>query len=112
MYVHLAPDGRLSHCNRSSDLNSLDYGTIYEKSLSQALADPKRRPLLDRNRVLFEGECRGCRFWNICHGGCPLHSWYETGSFMHKSFLCGAKKDFIEKYVEPILGGREPGRLP
>lgn len=110
MFINLSPDGRLSHCNRSSDWNLLDYGTIHEKTLSQALSDPKRKTLFDRNRVLFEGECRGCRFWNICHGGCPMYSWHETGSFMHKSFLCGAKKDFIEKYVEPMIHGQSNGK--
>lgn len=114
-YINIEPDGRLSHCNHSYDWHFLDYGTIYDKTFLQALADPKRKILLDRNRILFEGECKGCRFWNICHGGCPIDAWHRTGSFLHKSFFCGTKKDFIEKYVEPIIYGQsngKSGRLP
>ncbi len=110
-HINLAPDGRLSQCGRSYDWKLLDYGTIHDKTFSQVFADPQRKMLLDRNRILAEGECSGCRFWDICHGGCPLDSWYETGSFMHKSFLCRAKKDFIENYVEPTILDRPNGKI-
>ncbi len=115
VYLNLEPDGRLSHCNRLSNADVVDYGTIHDRTLAEALADPKRNLLLERNRVLFEGECQGCRFWNICHGGCPADSWYENGSLLHKSSLCDARKGFVEKYVEPtILDGlrSQGGGLP
>lgn len=102
-HINLAPDGRLSQCGRSSDWKLLDYGSICDRTFAQVFADPQRQVLRDRNQVLSEGECAGCRFWDICHGGCPLDSWYESGSFLHKSFWCRATKDFIEKYVEPIV---------
>ncbi len=114
-YVSLDPDGRLSHCAHcrcSSAGDALDYGTINQRTLAAALADPKRNMFLERNRVLFEGECKGCRFWKICHGGCPGDAWNDTGSLLHKSSFCDAKRQFIEKYVEPILfdGSRGTGR--
>jgi uncharacterized protein len=105
VYVNVAPDGRLSHCNRTSGCSQLDYGSLHDRSLTQVLADPRRKPLLDRNRVLFEGECRGCRFWPICHGGCPMDSWTRTGSLMHRTMFCEAKRAFIERHVEPLIGG-------
>lgn len=105
-HINLAPDGMLSQCGRSSDWNLLDYGSIRDTTFSQVFANPQRKILLDRNLVLSQGECNGCRFWDICHGGCPLDAWYKTGSFLHKSFLCSAKKDFIEKYVEPVIHKR------
>lgn len=105
LYVNVAPDGRLSHCNRTSECRQLDYGNIHDRTLAQVLADPRRKPLLDRNRVLFEGECRGCRFWPICHGGCPMDSWTRTGSLMHRTMFCEAKRGFIERHVEPLIGG-------
>ena len=107
VYICLEPDGRLSHCthfSRPAEGNLLDYGTIYDRTLADALADPKRNVLLERNRVLLEGECQGCRFWSICHGGCPGDAWSDTGSLHHKSSFCGAKRGFIEKYVEPVVG--------
>jgi uncharacterized protein len=101
-HLNLLPDGSLSHCGRSADWNLLNYGTIFEKSFSEAIKDPQRKMLLKRNDVLPLNDCRGCRFWDICHGGCPLDSWAATGSFLHKSDWCSLKRDFIEKYFEPI----------
>lgn len=105
LYVNVAPDGRLSHCNRTAECRQLDYGHLRDRTLAQVLADPRRRPLLERNRVLFEGECRGCRFWPICHGGCPMDSWTRTGSLMHRTTFCEAKRGLIERCVEPLIGG-------
>lgn len=113
LYLNLAPDGRLSHCNRTTDCPLLDFGNLHDRTLAEAFADPKREPLLLRNRILFEGECRGCRFWPICHGGCPMDAWTRTGSLMHRSLFCEAKRGFIERHVEPLIGGcpgLEPGK--
>lgn len=108
-HVDVLPDGRASHCGRSADWGLLDYGSIQEKSFSQIFADPQRESLLQRNTVLPETECQGCRFWDICHGGCPLDGWHAGGSFLHKSDWCLAKQVFLENYVEPLVQG---GPLP
>ncbi len=105
VYVNVAPDGGLSHCNRTAGCRQLDYGNLRDRTLAEALADPRRKPLLDRNRVLFEGECLGCRFWPICHGGCPMDSFTRTGSFMHRTIFCEAKRGLIERHIEPLIGG-------
>lgn len=102
-HINLLPDGSLSHCGRSADWGLLNYGSIFEKSFMEVLADPQREVLRQRNTVLPETECRGCRFWDICHGGCPLDAWSGAGSFLHKSEWCYAKKGFIEKYFEPLV---------
>ena len=109
-YSHVAimPDGRASHCGRSADWGLLDYGSIYEKPLSQIFSDPQREEFVQRNTVLRETECNGCRLWDICHGGCPLDGWSAAGSFLHKSEWCQAKRGFIEEYVEPAVCGSVP----
>lgn len=106
-HLNILPDGSLSHCGRSADWGLLDYGSIFDRSFSQALADPQRETLLSRNKILVDGDCRGCRFWDICHGGCPLDAWSAAGSFLHKSEWCQAKKVFIEKYLEPVVHCQE-----
>jgi radical SAM protein with 4Fe4S-binding SPASM domain len=102
-HINLLPDGSLSHCGRSADWGLLDYGSIFDKSFVEVLADPQRDVLLQRNTILPQTECKGCRFWNICHGGCPLDAWSGSGSFLHKTEWCYAKKGFIEKYFEPTV---------
>lgn len=102
-HINLLPDGSFSHCGRSADWDLLDYGSIFDKSFSEVLADPQRDVLVQRNTILPETDCKGCRFWDICHGGCPLDAWSATGSFLHKSEMCYAKKGFIENYFEPLV---------
>lgn len=105
-HLNIAPDGRASHCGRSSDWGLLDYGDLRERSLAEILADPKRHELAARDAVLREGECAGCRLWGICHGGCPLDAWAAKKSFLHRSAWCAAKKGFVERHLEPVTGLR------
>jgi uncharacterized protein len=98
------PDGSISHCGRSADWNLLNYGSIVDRSISQVFDDPQREVLMQRNTVLPEGECKDCHLWKICHGGCPLDAWSGSGSFLHKTEWCEAKKRFLKKYVEPVAG--------
>ncbi len=107
-YLGVLPDGRVFHCGRAANWGLLYYGAIQEKSFSQIFSDPQREMLLRRNAVLPETECQGCRFWDICHGGCPLDGWSAAGSFYHKSEWCHAKKRLIEKYLEPMLQKEAP----
>ena len=110
-HINVAPDGRYSQCGRSSDWGLLDYGSISERSIADVFRDPQRDMLTRRDKVLETGECSGCRFWQICHGGCPLDAWSGTGSLMRKSEWCDVKRVFIEKYFEPITGIRYDGTV-
>lgn len=103
---NVAPDGSLSHCGRSADWGLLDYGTIFDRSLAQARADPQRDQLARRDRELPRGDCCGCRLWPICHGGCALDAWADKGSFFHKTPWCEARKLFVEQHFEPLTGLR------
>lgn len=111
-HINLLPDGTLSLCGRSADWGLLQYGSIFDRTFSEVLADPQREVLLERNTVLPETDCKGCRFWEICHGGCPLDAWSASGSFLHKSEWCHAKKGFIEKYFEPLVNPGSTGGAP
>ncbi|MBN2213040.1 MAG: radical SAM protein [Bacteroidales bacterium] len=103
-HINISPEGDTSQCGRSSDWKLLDYGNIRDSKISEILRHPERDQLEKRNRILMEGECAGCRFWEICHGGCPLDAWSKHRDFNHKSEWCYAKKGFIEKYFEPVTG--------
>ena len=103
-HINVAPDGQTSQCGRSADWGLLQYGNIRDKSLGEILHDQQRDPLNERIEVLPKTECSDCRFWDICHGGCPLDAYSQHGSFMHKSEWCEAKRGFMERYFEPVTG--------
>lgn len=110
-HINVAPDGTTSQCGRAADWGLLPYGNIAERSLEAILGDEQRRQLEDRVGLLQVGECAGCRFWEVCHGGCPLDAWSQHKSFMHKSEWCEARRGFLERHVEPVTGARfDPAR--
>lgn len=105
-FMYIGPAGSVSQCGRAADWNIVSYGNIRERSLAEILADGRRGDFERRNVLLRTGECRGCRLWGLCHGGCPLDSFPANGDILHKSYLCQATKIFVEKYFEPITGTR------
>jgi uncharacterized protein len=107
-HLCVSPDGTVWQCGRSSDWGLMRYGSIADLSLSDIIHHPDRDLLRKRTVLLRDGECGGCRFWDICHGGCPLDALAETGSVMHKSPWCWTKRGFIENYFEPVTGIRHP----
>jgi uncharacterized protein len=105
-HISVGPAGRFSQCGRSSDWGLLDYGHIHDTPITAVFTDHQKEMYRARQLKLRDGECAGCRLWDICHGGCPLDGYAETGDWMAKSPLCAYKKGFIEKYFEPITGVR------
>jgi uncharacterized protein len=108
-HVNIAPDGRTSQCGRSADWGLLDYGSIRDRTLDEILHDPQREAFRRRTETICSSECAGCRFWELCHGGCPLDAWSKQKDFMHKSEWCEAKRIFITKYFEPVTGLKYEG---
>jgi len=105
-HVYIGPDGKASHCGRSGDWEIISYGNIKERSLIDIMQDEQRKRFVKRQTILAEGECKNCRFWDYCHGGCPLESYVKHKDFKHKSYKCEGKKIFLEKYFIPITGVR------
>jgi len=103
-HICISPDGMVWQCGRSSDWGLMSYGSILDCSISDIINHPHKEMLRERTKILKYEDCNGCRFWDICHGGCPLDALAETGSVMHKSPWCWTKKGFIEKYFEPVTG--------
>jgi radical SAM protein with 4Fe4S-binding SPASM domain len=105
-HINVAPDGDTSQCGRSADWGLLSYGNLRDRTLDEILANAQRDELAARVAHLRESECRGCRFWGLCHGGCPLDAWSRHKSFMHKTEWCEARRGFIERHFEPVTGSR------
>lgn len=103
-HINIAPDGETSQCGRSADWGLLQYGNIADRSFDLILADEQRDALAARVELLRDGECAGCRFWDLCHGGCPLDAWSSHRDFMHRSEWCEARRGFIERHFEPVTG--------
>jgi radical SAM protein with 4Fe4S-binding SPASM domain len=102
--VNISPGGEASQCGRASDWDLLAFGNIMDRPLADA--DAKRQQLEDRLSMLEAGDCKGCPYWGLCSGGCPLDAWSEHGDFIHRSPWCESTRGFLEKYFEPLTGLR------
>ncbi|MDD3544691.1 MAG: radical SAM protein [Kiritimatiellae bacterium] len=103
-HASISLDGRIAQCGRSDDWDVMSYGNIRECSLLDAFESPLRLEMKERYGSLRAGECSDCRFWDICHGGCPLDSLQSRGHFKARSPWSAAQRRFIEEYFEPITG--------
>jgi len=103
-WMYIGPDGKASHCGRSGDFAFIDYGNIRDRTIHDILYDKKRDPIEERQLFLPENECKDCRFWGICHGGCPLDAYTAHGSFMKPTMNCSGIKRLLENYIEPVTG--------
>ena len=103
-WLYIGPEGETSHCGRSGDYNCRMYGKIQTSSISALLGDPARRQFIQRQEELLQGECEQCRFWKICHGGCPVDALLGKGDFFARSADCDWIKHFMNTYLEPVTG--------
>ena len=105
-WMYVGPTGKASHCGRAGDYNILNYGNIRDKSIKEIFNDPQREQLAARDKFLAEGECKECRFWQICHGGCPLDAFMTNKTFLSRYPFCGSKPKLFERHIEPVTGIR------
>jgi uncharacterized protein len=103
-WIYIGPEGETSHCGRTGDYNVLSYGNIKNFSFEEIMKHTLRNQLAERQKVLAEKFCADCRYWGICHGGCPLDAFMTHGSFMQPSTKCETMKLFMRKYFEPLTG--------
>jgi uncharacterized protein len=103
-WIYIGPEGETSHCGRTGDYNVLLYGNLKNYTFEEVMSNPQRDQLAERQSVLIKEECKDCRFWGICHGGCPLDAFMTYHDFMKRSPRCDTTRIFMEKYFEPLTG--------
>lgn len=108
LHLYLGPDGETAQCGRAADWDILQYGNIKDKSLKTIFEDAQRKLVDSRVNILPESDCKGCEYWRICHGGCPLDAYNGYKDYKRKTDQCLSKKLFLKKYFEPITGLKLP----
>lgn len=91
--IAISPEGEVCPCGRFCENSELfSYGNINDNTLDEILLRQRNSKLSSRSIVLFNGECSGCKYWNICHGGCPHDALSYSHNYLNKTFLCSAYK--------------------
>ncbi len=108
LHLYVGPDGAAAQCGRAADWSLLEYGNIKDKPLKEMFFNEQRDLVNSRKDVLPETDCKGCEYWRMCHGGCPLDAYNKHKDFLRKSDQCESRKIFLKKYFEPITGMKLP----
>lgn len=103
-WIYIGPDGETSQCGNAGDHHLLSFGNIKSSTFEEIMNHPDRDLMAKRQDILPLNECKECRFWGICHGGCPLDALMAYGDIMRSSPSCEATKVFIQRYFEPVTG--------
>ena len=101
-WLFIGPEGNYGHCGVSEDYRIFNFGNIRDLSFREVLANPVRDDIAKRQTQLPEGDCKDCRFWGLCHGGCPVGAFLAHGRMDRSNPSCKVIRHFGEKYFEPI----------
>ena len=101
-WLYIGPTGNAFQCGRAGDFEILPYGNIKDQTLEELLYNSQRDDVKNREAVLKDTECKDCRFWMVCHGGCPLDAMVAKGNIYKKATHCDWVKPFLSEYFEPI----------
>ena len=105
-WLYIGPTGKASHCGRAGDFGVQAYGTIQDQTFEELINHPLRNDIKNRVAILRAGECSDCRYWMVCHGGCPLDAILVKGNINTRAPHCEWVKHFLSNYFEPITGLR------
>ena len=105
-WIYIGPTGKVSQCGRAGDFGLLSYGDIHNQTFEELRNHPKRDEIKNRATLLETTECKDCRFWLVCHGGCPIDAMLVNGNINTKAPHCEWVKPFLDEYFEPITGMR------
>ena len=103
-HIYIGPEGEISHCGRSSDWDVFEVGNIKNMTIEEAFQSSYRKELSMRSNYLMTNDCKGCEYFKLCHGGCPLDAWNTKDTIFAKTEWCLSKKYFLKNYFEPITG--------
>ncbi len=103
-WLYIGPKGEVSHCGRSGDEQIMMDGNIEDVSIRDILYSGNRNEIAARSAYLQENDCKGCRFWTICHGGCPTDAFLRNGTLFSRGGTCEWVPLLAEKYLEPLYG--------
>jgi uncharacterized protein len=103
-WLYIGPTGKVSQCGRVGEYGALPYGDIQTQTIEEVMTHPLRDNIKNRVELLKDTECKDCRFWMVCHGGCPLDAILANGNINTKAPHCDWVKPFLTEYFEPVTG--------
>jgi uncharacterized protein len=100
--VSVGVDGSVGACD-CWVMNAPDacYGNIRDAGFAALLQGASRREFAARTSGLSTGACQGCRYWNWCHGGCPMCALAWLGSPDAQDPYCRVYQSIFDELHAP-----------
>ena len=100
--ICVGPDGQAGQCDCIVATHPrYNFGSFLEDSIEAVLSSPNRRAILDRPlRLARETSCGECRFWAICHGGCPVRAFAFTGDTQEPDHYCQVYRAMFQTILD------------
>jgi uncharacterized protein len=103
-------DLRVAGCGRRLD-SGAHLGSLRDAELLDLLArSAEREAIAGRVVALERGRCAGCRFFAVCHGGCPDDAALATGAVTDPTPWCAGYRLLFEALEQARTGAAPPPR--
>jgi radical SAM protein with 4Fe4S-binding SPASM domain len=106
----VGPDGMVGQCDCwITYFSNFFFGSLLEHPVGDLLDSPARKAFLDRPlRLLRDSACGECRFWRICHGGCPVRAYAFSGDLFAPDYYC----QVYQAMFTAVLSQTDPLPIP
>lgn len=100
-FTVIEPNGDISVCDRLCGNTEFICGNIMKDDLYEVFLK-KQKVFEDRSRILKTHECKDCKYWDICYGGCPTESRGGLENINMKFKYCDSYKE-IYQHIENFI---------
>lgn len=90
------PSGDVYQCGRALDAGMAPLGSLRNARLVDLLESPGRRQFIERRERLAASACAGCRWFDLCGGGCAALAWVGHGRVDAPDPWCRGRKMLFE----------------
>ena len=94
-FISLYPDGEVGFCGRDNLARFLTYGNLKEKNLLELYTSANAEKIRARQEYLKSNDCKNCKDWELCHGGCAFEAVNFFGTLNAKYSNCAERKKFL-----------------
>lgn len=99
-FICIYSDGAVGVCGRRLPNKTYEYGSLYENSLLDLYKSDLARQIRARGDYLQEHDCKECKYWKWCHGGCTFEAVNTTGKIYASYAGCEYRKQLIDYLIE------------
>ena len=106
-FIALTPNGDAYNCPKFTGSQNMILGNINQQEIKDILSpksETMNKMIDERLKAINKCKSKKCKFFYICNGGCPYHSFVNSNgeSLKEFDFLCEGKM-LVFKYLQDVV---------